>query len=71
MLRSYKGISPRLGARVYVDAVHATPALAAARLFLAEWGYNTLEQRASVGWRHHVRLLSLGAWTAPLDSWSA
>ena len=52
-----------------LDSVHATPALAAARLFLADWGYNTLEQRASVGWRPHVRLLSLGAWNAPFSSW--
>ena len=54
-----------------LDAVHATPSLAAARLFLADWGYNTLEQRASVGWRRHVRLLSLGAWTAPFAAWPA
>jgi phosphoglycolate phosphatase-like HAD superfamily hydrolase len=52
-----------------LEAVHATPGLAAARLFLADWGYNTLEQRASVGWKRHVRLLSLGAWTAPFSSW--
>ena len=52
-----------------LDAVHATLALAAARLFLADWGYNTLEQRASVGWRRHVRLLSLGAWTTPVAAW--
>ena len=52
-----------------LDAVHATPALGAARLFLADWGYNTLEQRASVGWRRHVRLLSLAAWTTPFSAW--
>jgi phosphoglycolate phosphatase-like HAD superfamily hydrolase len=52
-----------------LDAVHATPALAAARLFLADWGYNTLEQRASVGWRRHVRLLSLASWTTPFSAW--
>jgi phosphoglycolate phosphatase-like HAD superfamily hydrolase len=52
-----------------LEAVHATPALAAARLFLAGWGYNTLQQRASVGWNRHVRLLSLGAWTTPFSSW--
>jgi phosphoglycolate phosphatase-like HAD superfamily hydrolase len=52
-----------------LDAVHATPALAGARLFLAAWGYNTLEQRASVGWRDHVRLLSLGLWPAPFAAW--
>jgi len=54
-----------------LDAVHATPPLAAARLFLADWGYNTLEQRASVGWRPHVRLISLSTWAAPFTSWPA
>jgi phosphoglycolate phosphatase-like HAD superfamily hydrolase len=52
-----------------LEAVHAAPALAAARLFLADWGYNTLEQRASVGWNRHVRLLSSGAWAAPFAAW--
>jgi len=52
-----------------LEAVHATPALGAARLFLADWGYNTLEQRASVGWNPHVRLLSLGSWAAPFSAW--
>ena len=54
-----------------LDAVHATPTLAPARLFLADWGYNTLEQRASVGWRPHVRLISLPTWAAPFTSWPA
>jgi phosphoglycolate phosphatase-like HAD superfamily hydrolase len=52
-----------------LEAVQATPALGAARLFLADWGYNTLEQRASVGWSRHVRLLSLGAWATPFSAW--
>jgi len=52
-----------------LDAVRAAPALAAARLFLADWGYNTLEQRASVGWRAHVRLLSPAVWAAPFAAW--
>jgi phosphoglycolate phosphatase-like HAD superfamily hydrolase len=52
-----------------LDAVHSTPALARARLFLADWGYNTLEQRASVGWRAHVRLLSLPVWAGPFAAW--
>ena len=52
-----------------LEAVHATAALRAARLFLADWGYNTLEQRASVGWSRHVRLLSLGVWAAPFSAW--
>lgn len=52
-----------------LDAVHAAPALAEARLFLADWGYNTLEQRASVGWRPHVRLLSLAGWRGRFGAW--
>jgi phosphoglycolate phosphatase-like HAD superfamily hydrolase len=52
-----------------LDVVRAVPALGAARLFLADWGYNTLEQRASVGWRPHVRLLALGVWAAPFSAW--
>lgn len=52
-----------------LETVHATPALARARLFLAGWGYNTLEQRARVGWRGPVRLLSLGAWGVPFAAW--
>jgi phosphoglycolate phosphatase-like HAD superfamily hydrolase len=52
-----------------LDGVHGTPALAGARLFLADWGYNTLEQRASVSWRSHVRLLSRGAWVGSFSAW--
>ena len=52
-----------------LDAVHGTPALAGARLFLADWGYNTLEQRASVSWRPHVRLLSPAVWVGPFSGW--
>ena len=52
-----------------LDAVHATPALASARLFLADWGYNTLEQRASVSWRPHVRMLSRAVWIGPFSAW--
>ena len=52
-----------------LDAVHSTPALRAARLFLADWGYNTPEQRASVSGRPHIRLLSLDVWAAPFAAW--
>ena len=52
-----------------LDAVRAARALAAARLFLADWGYNTLEHRASAGWRPYIRLLSLGVWAAPFSAW--
>ena len=54
-----------------LEAVHATPAVAGARLFLADWGYNTLEQRASVGWNPNVRLLSLAGWASPFAAWPA
>jgi phosphoglycolate phosphatase-like HAD superfamily hydrolase len=52
-----------------LDTVHDTPALRAARLFLADWGYNTPEQRASVGARDYVRLLSLSHWAKPFSAW--
>jgi phosphoglycolate phosphatase-like HAD superfamily hydrolase len=50
-------------------AVRATARLGAARLFLAAWGYNTLEQRAAAGWTGHVALLSLADVAAPFAAW--
>ncbi len=52
-----------------LELVRATPALAEARLFLAGWGYNTLEHRALVGGTGHVGLLSLRDFAAPFGSW--
>ena len=52
-----------------LDAVRTRPELAAARLFLAGWGYNTLEQRAAAGVGGHVALLSLADFVAPFDAW--
>src|SRR5688572_30457105 len=42
-----------------LELVRATPGLTGARLFLAGWGYNTLEHRALLGGQRHVGLLSL------------
>ena len=52
-----------------LEIVHATRRLAGARLFLAGWGYNTLEQRAIVGGRRHIGLLSLRDIAAPFGDW--
>jgi hypothetical protein len=52
-----------------LEAVLRTPGLDAARLFLAGWGYNTLEHRASVTGNRHLALLSLRDFAAPFDAW--
>jgi hypothetical protein len=52
-----------------LELVRATTGLTAARLFLAGWGYNTLEQRATVGGNGHVSLLSLRDFAAPFRDW--
>ena len=52
-----------------LDSVRATPGLETARLFLAAWGYNTLEQRAAVSSRGAVDLLSLADFAAPFAAW--
>lgn len=52
-----------------LESARATPALAAARLYLADWGYNTLEQRAVAGGHAHVALLSLAGFAAPFAEW--
>jgi phosphoglycolate phosphatase-like HAD superfamily hydrolase len=54
-----------------LHTAHATPGLGAARLFLAAWGYNTLEQRASVGACNDIRLLSLAAFGGAFGGWVA
>jgi phosphoglycolate phosphatase-like HAD superfamily hydrolase len=44
--------------------------LAGARLFLADWGYNTPADRAHVtATRGRISLLALARFTAPLESW--
>jgi phosphoglycolate phosphatase-like HAD superfamily hydrolase len=50
-------------------SVHATPGLQAARLFLAAWGYNTLEQRAATGGSGPATLLSLADFAASFAAW--
>ena len=52
-----------------LELVRATPGLARTRLFLAGWGYNTLEQRAIAGSSGHVGLLSLRDFAAPFRDW--
>ena len=52
-----------------LDLVRVTPDLGELRLFLAAWGYNTLEQRATAGSRGHVRLMSLRDFAAPFADW--
>ncbi len=45
------------------------PSSPALRLFLADWGYNTPEDRASVSGAHRITLLSLERFAGPLDAW--
>jgi phosphoglycolate phosphatase-like HAD superfamily hydrolase len=52
-----------------LEAVRRTPGLDAARLFLAGWGYNTLEQRAVATGQRHLALLSLRDFAAPFAAW--
>lgn len=52
-----------------LEVVRVTPGLGAARLFLAGWGYNTLEHRAIVGRGGPVCLLSLRDVAAPFAHW--
>ena len=53
-----------------LELVRITPGLGAARLLLAGWGYNTLEQRALAGSTGHVALLSLRDFAAPFADWT-
>ena len=52
-----------------LEATATRPELAGARLFLADWGYNTPEDRASVSGAHRITLLSLERFAGPLDAW--
>ncbi len=52
-----------------LEATAERSELAGARLFLVDWGYNTLEERARVGAAARIRLLSAGTFASPLDSW--
>src|SRR4030095_16102158 len=52
-----------------LEATATRPELAGARLFLADWGYNTAEDRASVGAAGRIRRLSLDCFAGPLEAW--
>jgi phosphoglycolate phosphatase-like HAD superfamily hydrolase len=52
-----------------LERVRATPGLGAARLFLAGWGYNTLEQRATLSASRDISLLSLADFAGPFRAW--
>jgi hypothetical protein len=52
-----------------LELVRVAPGLGSARLFLAGWGYNTLEQRALAGSSDHVTLLSLRDFAEPFADW--
>jgi phosphoglycolate phosphatase-like HAD superfamily hydrolase len=54
-----------------LETTATKPELAGARLFLADWGYNTPEDRASVNESGRVRLLSLERFAGPLEAWPA
>jgi len=54
-----------------LEAVGATPGLRAARLFLAAWGYNTLEHRAAAAASGRVAVMSLADFAAPFARWPA
>jgi len=52
-----------------LELVGATPGLRGTRLFLAGWGYNTLEQRAIAGGTGRIGLLSLQVFAASFRDW--
>ena len=52
-----------------LESVRATSGLERVRLFLAGWGYNTLEQRAAAGAAGPVALLSLADFAAAFSAW--
>ncbi len=52
-----------------LEAAAARPGLERARLFLAAWGYNFLEDRARAGSDRRVGVLSLTRFAAPLSTW--
>jgi phosphoglycolate phosphatase-like HAD superfamily hydrolase len=52
-----------------LELVRAAPDLGAVRVFLAGWGYNTLEQRALAGSDRRVVLLSLDQFAGAFGAW--
>ena len=54
-----------------LETTATKPDLAGAQLFLADWGYNTPEDRASLSGSGRIRLLSLERFAGPLEAWPA
>jgi phosphoglycolate phosphatase-like HAD superfamily hydrolase len=52
-----------------LETTAARADLAGARLFLADWGYNTPAHRAHVGAGGRITLLSLERFASPLEHW--
>jgi phosphoglycolate phosphatase-like HAD superfamily hydrolase len=52
-----------------LEATAARVDLAGARLFLAEWGYNTADDRTRAAGDDRITLLSLDRFGAPLSTW--
>ena len=52
-----------------LEATATRAELAGAGLFLAEWGYNTAGDRASLNAAGRIRLLSLDRFAGPLEAW--
>ena len=59
----------RKGARVLTQHVTIHPDLADVGLFLADWGYNTPETRASVRDDRRIQLLTLEQFRSGLTTW--
>lgn len=52
-----------------LQAVEKVPELAEVRLFLADWGYNTVTERKSVVNEPKIKLLNLGQFDADFADW--
>src|SRR5512132_409626 len=52
-----------------LETVRRASDLDGARLFLAAWGYNTLQDRAAAAWRSRVAVLSLAGFAADWTAW--
>jgi phosphoglycolate phosphatase-like HAD superfamily hydrolase len=54
-----------------LESTAERPALAGARLFLCDWGYNVAADRAHAARHRRIRVLSLPQFAGPLDAWPA
>jgi phosphoglycolate phosphatase-like HAD superfamily hydrolase len=52
-----------------LKSVAQQPGLESIQLFLADWGYNTPETRASIECQNHFQRLSLAQFTADFEQW--